>query len=105
MSMSESVAVTLEGRVRLLIFDNCEHVLDAAADLVDIVLAKAATVRILVTSREGLGLADERLRRVPSLELGPAVELFTDRAQSLSADESTAVEEVCRRLDGIPLAI
>ena len=105
MTMSESVAATLDGRVRLLVFDNCEHVVDAAADLVDTILTKATTVRLLVTSREGLGVADERLRRVPSLEIGAAVKLFEDRAQNLTADESTAVEEVCRRLDGIPLAI
>jgi predicted ATPase len=105
MTMSASVAATLEGRVRLLVFDNCEHVVDAAADLVDAILAKSASVRILATSREGLGLAEERLRRLPSLGVAAAVELFTDRAQTLSADESTAVEEVCRRLDGIPLAV
>ena len=105
MTMIESIAATLEGRVRLLIFDNCEHVVDAAADLVDAILTSSTTVRILVTSREGLGLAEERLRRVPSLGLDSAVALFTDRAQNLTPEESTAVEEVCRRLDGIPLAI
>jgi predicted ATPase/class 3 adenylate cyclase len=105
-TMSESVAATLEGRVRLLVFDNCEHVVDAAADLIDLILARSATVSILSTSREGLGLADERLWRVPSLEVVAAVQLFRERAaRDLSADESAAVEEVCRRLDGIPLAI
>ena len=106
MTMSESVAATLEGRVRLLVFDNCEHVVDAAADLIDLILARSATVKILSTSREGLGLADERLWRVPSLEVVAAVELFRERAaRDLSAEESAAVEELCRRLDGIPLAI
>jgi predicted ATPase len=106
MTMSESVAAALEGRVRLLVFDNCEHVVDAAADLIDLILARSATVKILSTSREGLGLADERLWRVPSLEVAAAVELFSERAaRDLSAEESTAVEEICRRLDGIPLAI
>ena len=62
-------------------------------------------MRILTTSREGLGLPEERLWRVSSLEVVAAVELFAERAESLSADESAAVEEVCRRLDGIPLAI
>src|ERR1700758_5535927 len=105
-TVSESVAAALEGRVRLLVFDNCEHVLDAAADLIDLILAGSATVKILSTSREGLGLADERLWRVPSLEVVAAVELFADRAaRALSAEESTAVREICRRLDGIPLAI
>ena len=64
-SVSESVAAALEGRVRLLVFDNCEHVLDAAADLVEAILAHSATVRILATSREGLGVADEQLWPVP----------------------------------------
>jgi predicted ATPase/class 3 adenylate cyclase len=105
MTVSESVAAALEGRARLLVFDNCEHLVDAAADLIESILARSATVKILATSREGLGLVDERLWRVPSLEVGAAVELFTERAQTSLADESTAVEDVCRRLDGIPLAI
>lgn len=106
MTMSESIAAALEARVRLLVFDNCEHVVDAAADLIDLILARSATVKILSTSREGLGLADERLWRVPSLEVVAAVELFRERAaRDLSAEESAAVEELCRRLDGIPLAI
>lgn len=104
-TVTESVAAALEGTVRLLVIDNCEHVVDAAAELVETILAQSATVRILATSREGLGVVDERLRRVPSLAVDAATELFIERAQSFSADESTAVEEVCRRLDGIPLAI
>ncbi|MGA8547126.1 MAG: NB-ARC domain-containing protein [Mycobacterium sp.] len=106
MTMSESIAAALEGRLRLLVFDNCEHVVDAAADLIDLILARSATVKILSTSREGVGLADERLWRVPSLEVVAAVALFRERAaRDLSAEESAAVEEICRRLDGIPLAI
>ena len=68
-SVAESVAAALEGRVRLLVFDNCEHVRDAAADLVEAILAHSATVRVLATSREGLGVADEQLWLVPSLEV------------------------------------
>ena len=105
MSVGESVAAALEGRIRLLVFDNCEHVVDAVADLVESILAQSATVKILSTSREGLGLADERLWRVPSLDVSAAVELYTERTRALSVDELSAVEEVCRRLDGIPLAI
>src|SRR6478752_1287822 len=104
-TMSESVAATLEGRIRLLVFDNCEHVVDASADLIESIIAHSATVKILATSREGLGLVGERLWRVPSLEVDAAVELFAERARTLSADESTRAAEVCRRLDGIPLAI
>ena len=116
-SVSESVAAALEGRVRLLVFDNCEHVLDAAADLIEAILAQSATVRIVATSREGLGVADEQVWPVPSLDLSggidsAAVNLFVERAQSVAprfsmatADEAGAVVEICRRLDGIPLAI
>ena len=69
-SVSESVAAALEGRVRLLVFDNCEHVLDAAADLIEAILAQSATVKVLATSREGLGVADEQVWPVPSLDVG-----------------------------------
>jgi predicted ATPase len=115
--VSESVAAALEGRVRLLVFDNCEHVLDAAADLIEAILTHSATVRILATSREGLGVPDERLWQVPSLDVGAgvgsaAVSLFIERAQAVSPRfsvtspaEADAVVEICGRLDGIPLAI
>ena len=117
MSVSDSVAAALEGRLRLLVFDNCEHVRDAAADLIDAILAHSATARILATSREGLGVADEQLWLVPSLDFGAgidsaAVDLFVERARSVASgfsmattDEAEAVIEICRRLDGIPLAI
>ena len=117
MSVSETVAAALDGRVRLLVFDNCEHVRDAAADLVESILAQSATVRILATSREGLGIPDEQMWLVPSLDLGAgidsaAVDLFVERARSVASgfslattDEASAVVEICRRLDGIPLAI
>ncbi len=87
-TVTESVAAALEGRVRLLVFDNCEHVVDAAADLIEAILAASATVTILATSREGLGVADEQLWRVPSLDVGcgtdsAAVNLFVERAQSV----------------------
>jgi predicted ATPase len=108
-SVSDSVASALEGRSRLLVFDNCEHVVDSVADLAVAILASSATVKILATSREGIGVANEQLRRVSSLDVGAAVQLFVERAQSMdagaSAEELTAVQDVCRRLDGIPLAI
>jgi predicted ATPase len=116
-TVGESVAAALEGRIRLLVFDNCEHVRDAAGDLVEAILARSATVRILATSREGLGVADEQLWPVPSLNVesgvdSAAVTLFVERAQSVAphfalikSDEAAAVVEICRRLDGIPLAI
>ena len=116
-TVSESVAAALEGRVRLLVFDNCEHVLDAAADLIEAILAHSATVRILATSREGLGVPDEQVWPVRSLDAAAgidsaAVSLFVERAQGIApsfsmvdGDEAAAVIEICQRLDGIPLAI
>ncbi|AKK26303.1 NB-ARC domain-containing protein [Mycobacterium sp. EPa45] len=116
-SVVESVADALEGRVRLLVFDNCEHVLDAAADLIEAILAQSATMRILATSREGLGAADEQLWPVPSLDVeagtdSAAVRLFAERANSVAPqfslsmpEEADAVLTICRRLDGLPLAI
>ena len=98
-------------------FDNCEHVVDSVADLVEAILAASATVTILATSREGLGVSEEQLWRVPSLDVNSgtesaAVNLFVDRAHSVVSDfslaqpgEADAVVEICRRLDGIPLAI
>jgi predicted ATPase len=116
-TVSESVAAALEGRVRLLVFDNCEHVLAAAADLIEAILAHSPTVRILATSREGLGVPDEQVRPVRSLDAAAgidsaAVSLFVERAQGIApgfsmvdGDEAAAVTEICQRLDGIPLAI
>ncbi len=71
-SVGESVASALEGRSRLLVFDNCEHVVDSVADLVAAILAASATVKVLATSREGIGVADEQLWLVPSLDVGAA---------------------------------
>ena len=115
-TVSRSVAAALEGRVRLLVIDNCEHVLDAAADLIEAILARSATVRILATSREGLGVPDEQVWPVRSLNTAgidsAAVSLFVERAQGITPgfsmtdnEEAAAVIEICQRLDGIPLAI
>ena len=116
-TVADSVADALQGRVRLLVFDNCEHVVDTVADLVEAILSASTTVRILATSREGLGVGDEQLWRVPSLDVrsgsdSDAVALFADRAHRVVSDfsvvrpeDADAVVEICRRLDGIPLAI
>ena len=97
--------------------DNCEHVLDAAAELVETVLARTKTVKVMATSREGLRVGAEHLWAVPSLdvsrgETSEAVELFVERARAVVAgfsledpDDVVAVVEICRRLDGIALAI
>jgi predicted ATPase len=117
LSLSDSIATVMEGRSRLLVFDNCEHLLEAAADLIETIIEHSSTVRILATSREGLGVADEQLWPVPALDVNAGVDseaatLFAERAQhvapeiALSADNNAgAVVEICRRLDGIPLAI
>ena len=116
-TVSESVAAALEGRVRLLVIDNCEHVLAAAADLIEAILTQSATVRVVATSREGLGVPDEQAWPVRSLDAAAgidsaAVSLFVERAQGIApsfsmvdGDEAAAVTEICQRLDGIPLAI
>jgi predicted ATPase len=113
MTLTDSVAAALEGRSRLLVFDNCEHVLDAAADLVEVILSLSATVKILATSREGLRATDEHLWPVPSLDTraesdSAAAALFVERAEAVVPDvplDPIAVVEICRRLDGIPLGI
>ncbi|MDT5200254.1 MAG: hypothetical protein QOH34_1776 [Mycobacterium sp.] len=117
MSLTDSIATALDGRSRLLVFDNCEHVLDAAANMIEAVMSQSSTLRVLATSREGLRLKDERLWPVPSLDLNRDIEssaaaLFIERAEGFARgasftdrDEATAVVEICRRLDGIPLAI
>ena len=106
-NVAGSVAAALEGRVRLLVFDNCEHVRDAAADLVEAILAHSATVRVVATSREGLGVADEQLWLVPSLEVragidSAAVTLFVERARSVASRFSVAAagEAAAGRRDG-----
>ncbi|OBA81849.1 cyclase [Mycobacterium sp. 1164966.3] len=116
-TVTESVGAALEGRVRLLVIDNCEHVLIAAADLIEAILARSATVRILATSREGLGVPDEQVRPLRSLDAAAgtdsaAVRLFVERAHGIApgfsmidGEEAAAVTEICQRLDGIPLAI
>jgi predicted ATPase len=109
MTLTESVCTALDGRVRLLVLDNCEHVLDAVADLVEAVLARSATTKILATSREAVGMPDEQVWRVRSLDVDTAEDLFVEQAcsvaQGFTADEPDVVTEICRRLDGIPLAI
>lgn len=101
----------LNDRDLLLILDNCEHVLDAVAGLVEYLLTRSPRLRILTTSRESLALPGESLYPVPPLghsSDGAAVALFLDRARAIRStpvDDLPAVEEICRRLDGLPLAI
>ncbi len=113
------------GQTALLILDNCEHLLDASADIVRAILKSCPNVKILATSREALALAGEAAIRVPPLSMPPAdkshtlkklhqfeaVALFRERAQlcdstfCLTKQNSLAVVQICRRLDGLPLAL
>ncbi|WP_031159676.1 AfsR/SARP family transcriptional regulator [Streptosporangium roseum] len=112
----------LAGKRLLIVLDNCEHVVEAAAALADRVLASCPGVRVLVTSREPLGITGEMSRPVPPLGLPPgdgdpgaalgypAVRLFAERAAAVrpgyrAEDEAAAVVRICRELDGMPLAI
>ena len=112
---TEAVCRFLAERRVLVVLDNCEHVVEAAAALVDRLLAAAPQVRVLATSREPLDIAGESAWRVPSLSLdgdADAVTLFAERAghaqPGFSLDDPATADSavtVCRRLDGIPLAI
>jgi hypothetical protein len=107
---TETLLGFIGDRPMLVVLDNCEHLLDETAALIKTLLDACAGLRLLVTSREPIGVAGEVTWRVPSLSLGDeAVELFVDRARlarpDFSAADVTAIEEICRRLDGVPLAI
>ncbi|MQA15066.1 MAG: AfsR/SARP family transcriptional regulator [Pseudonocardiaceae bacterium] len=110
-TLTGSVVAALRSRPTLLVLDNCEHVIDGAAALATAVAEDTPDTRVLATSREGMGIAGERLVAVGPLDpAGAAVELFAERAQGVSGgfdlDHSRSeVAEICRRLDGVPLAI
>jgi predicted ATPase/DNA-binding SARP family transcriptional activator len=92
----------------LLVLDNCEHVLGGAAELVGALVSMTQELRVLTTSRAPLGLSSESVYLLPELSLPTAVELFRQRARAArpTADLPDAVvEEVCRHLDGLPLAV
>lgn len=123
-TLAERVAEAVRGRDLLVVLDNCEHLVDAAADAAALLLASGPGTRVLATSREGLRVPGETICPVPPLGLpadglddlealahSPAVALFLDRARAVAPgfalDTGTArpVVELCRRLDGLPLAI
>jgi predicted ATPase/class 3 adenylate cyclase len=115
----------LEGRAALLVFDNCEHVIEAAAEFINSLLLTAPGCRVIATSREVLRIGGEVAYRLSSMslpdnapnldlsELGryDAVRLFIERAVAanpdftMTAESAPAIAEICRRLDGMPLAI
>jgi non-specific serine/threonine protein kinase len=124
-SFTEALAGELSGQQLLLVMDNCEHLIDATAQLVEMLLRATPQLRILATSREGLGVPGETVWRVPSLSVPDpsqpirpesllefeAARLFVDRALAVdsafavTASSAATIAEVCLRLDGIPLAI
>jgi predicted ATPase/DNA-binding XRE family transcriptional regulator len=123
-SALDAVVAYLKARRLLLILDNCEHVIARARDVTSSIVQSCPYVRILATSREALDVPGERTYRLPSLAVPPdsrvsardalsygAVALFVDRALAVDAgfaltdDNAPDVAEICRRLDGIPLAI
>ena len=123
-SILTTIAQHIEPRRLLLVFDDCEHVLEPAAEVIDELLRACGNLRVLATSREALGITGESLYPVPSMDLPPpsdasiaelaeaeAVRLFVDRARAvqpafdLNDRNAAAVAQICRRLDGIPLAI
>ena len=101
----------LSGRSLIVVLDNCEHVIDRAAGLVESLVGEVPGLRLIATSREPLGVPGEVLVPVAGLAEAAAVELFTDRARAVqpgfSAEGQTGqvVMDVCRRLDGLPLAV
>jgi predicted ATPase/DNA-binding SARP family transcriptional activator len=108
---SSALVAALRDRELLLVLDNCEHVVDACAALATTLLENCPQLRIIATSREPLGVAGERVWPVPPIAESEAIELFVDRANAvdpafaLTDKNKAAVAEICRRLDGIPLAI
>ncbi|WP_376778641.1 ATP-binding protein [Phytoactinopolyspora halotolerans] len=122
-SMLDKLIAAVRDSRMLLVLDNCEHIVEPVADAVEQLLSAAAQVRVLATSREPIGASGEVVWPVPPLSLPPAVDdpeavrqssaarLFVARAAAatggfaLGADNASAVADVCRRLDGIPLAL
>jgi predicted ATPase/DNA-binding SARP family transcriptional activator len=112
--IADRVAAVLTDVEILLLLDNCEHVLDPVADLVERLLATCPDVHVAATSRERLRVPGEHVCTVPTLPAstdGPAVRLFVERARAVSPGFEPdpgaliAISEVVRRLDGLPLAI
>jgi predicted ATPase/class 3 adenylate cyclase len=111
----ENLASALKTTRALLVFDNCEHLVDAAARVVAALVKGCPKLKILASSRQGLGISGEQTYRLPSLDVegaqSAAIALFTERARAidkrftLTDENAPIVADICRRLDGIPLAI
>src|SRR5947208_7064670 len=109
--LESTLAEALAPKRMLLILDNCEHGLTGTAELTDLLLQACRGVQVMATSQEALGLPGEVVLRVPPMAPAEGVELFADRARlrnrafALTEDNRDTVADICRRLDGIPLAI
>ena len=111
-SAMDAIVRFVGDRQLLVVLDNCEHLLDLTAELAVDLLKSCPALTLLTTSREPIGIAGEVTLRVPSLTIADeAIELFADRARlvradfKLTDDNLASVTEICRRLDGMPLAI
>ena len=112
-SLLDSIADCLAGVPGdvFVVLDNCEHVVGSVASVVERLLQASPRVRVVTTSREPLGITGEAVIRVPSLGRAEATNLFTDRVgaagsgRPVGADDRAIVQDICERLDGIPLAI
>jgi predicted ATPase/class 3 adenylate cyclase len=106
-----NLASALKGKELLLVFDNCEHLVEPAAHVISTILRAAPKVKVLASSRQALGIAGEATYHVPTLDISTATTLFVERARaanatfSLTGETAPIVGEICRRLDGIALAI
>jgi predicted ATPase/DNA-binding CsgD family transcriptional regulator len=111
MSAEDAIVEELSPKRLLLVLDNCEHIVVPVTELATRLLDGCPSLQVLTTSRAALGLNGERVWRVPPLDLEPAVELFIDRAGLSAQDaglepaDTPVIQEICRRLDGLPLAI
>jgi predicted ATPase/DNA-binding SARP family transcriptional activator len=107
----DALIESIRDRELLLVLDDCEHLIHASAELARTLLVRCPKLRVLATSREPLGVAGEHVWPVPPIAPHEAVQLFAERAAAVDPsfaldDENRAVvAEICRRLDGIPLAI
>ena len=107
----DALVESLRDRELLLVLDDCEHLIHACAELARTLLIRGPKLRILATSREPLGVAGEHVWPVPPIALHDAVQLFAERAAAVEPsfivddDNRAIIAEICRRLDGIPLAI
>ena len=108
-TLQDAIAATLDARPTLVVLDNCEHVIDGVTQLANDLVQRCPTAKFLATSREGLGIPAEQVLPIGPLDAATAgVDLFMERAHALDPElrlDSKAVEAVCRRLDGVPLAI